>query len=112
LTHIESQTFSFCSSLKSITIPRHVQILCSECFASCHSLSSISFEIDSELIRIETRAFTGTRLSLVVVPGSTSFIAGNAFPHDCAVTSAGADCDADLREWNLRCWSVSGEASE
>jgi hypothetical protein len=102
LTRIESCAFYSCSSLKSITIPRHVQILCSECFSSWNSLSSISFEIDSELMRIETRAFTGTRLALVLVPGSTSFIAGDAFPHDCSVTLAGADCDADLSEWTLR----------
>jgi hypothetical protein len=32
LIPIESQAFWGCSSLKSITIPRNVQIICSECF--------------------------------------------------------------------------------
>jgi hypothetical protein len=33
--------------IPSMTIPRHIQILCSECFSNCTSLSSISFETDS-----------------------------------------------------------------
>jgi hypothetical protein len=41
-------------------------------------------------------------LSLVVVPASISFIAGNAFPPSCAVTLAGSDCDADFRAWTRR----------
>jgi hypothetical protein len=55
----------------------------------CKSLSSISFEPDSELTRIETEAFVGTHLDLIVVPPTASFIAGDAFPSDCAVTLAG-----------------------
>jgi hypothetical protein len=39
--------------ITSVTIPRRVQILCPECFSYCKSLSSISFEIDSELTHIE-----------------------------------------------------------
>jgi hypothetical protein len=54
---IESNAFSSCSSLKSITIPRHVQILCSGCFSYCEPLSSISFGRDSELKRIESITF-------------------------------------------------------
>jgi hypothetical protein len=45
LTCIQSNAF-YSSSLKLITILRHVQILCSSCFLSCKSLSSISFELD------------------------------------------------------------------
>jgi hypothetical protein len=86
---IESDAFYSCSSLKSIKIPYHVQILCSGCFAYCKSLSSISFEIDSELTRIETEAFARTGLDYVIVMDSVSFIAADAFPRDCAVTLAG-----------------------
>jgi hypothetical protein len=35
LTRIDSEAFWRCSSLKSITIPRHVQIFCSSCFSNC-----------------------------------------------------------------------------
>jgi hypothetical protein len=57
LIWVESNTFSSCSSLKSIPIPLHVQILCSGCFSYCEPLSSISFERDFELKRIESIAF-------------------------------------------------------
>jgi hypothetical protein len=43
LTRIESSAFSS-SSLKSIELPRNVEILGSSCFYRCESLSSISFE--------------------------------------------------------------------
>jgi hypothetical protein len=69
-----------CEKVTGAIIPCHVRILCSQCFSHCQSLSSISFEMDSELTRVEARACLGTNLSLVVVPGSTSFIAGGAFP--------------------------------
>jgi hypothetical protein len=75
-------------------------------------LSSISFETGSELTRIEAGALTGAHLYLVVVPESTSFIAGHAFPSRCAIISARADSDADLSEWNMRRWSGSSDALE
>jgi hypothetical protein len=85
LTRIKSSAFSYCSSLKSITIPRHVQILRSACFSCCPSLSSISFEKESELARIETGAFISTSVPSVVVATNT-FVDGDAFPRGCVVT--------------------------
>jgi hypothetical protein len=85
LTRVESDAFSSCSSLKSFTIPRHVQILCSYCLSSCKSLSSISFDTESELARIEVDAFYSISLSSVLVPQNTLFVIGGAFPHKCVV---------------------------
>jgi hypothetical protein len=47
LTRIESKAFLY-SSLQSIIIPSNVEILCSRCFSYCESLSSISFESNSQ----------------------------------------------------------------
>jgi hypothetical protein len=80
LARIESEAFYSCSSPKSITIPRHVQILCSECFSYYTSLSSISFETESELARVEALAFNSIPLSSVVVPANASFVVRDAFP--------------------------------
>jgi hypothetical protein len=102
----------FPSSLKSITILRHVQILCSDCFSHSDSLSSISFEMDSELTGIEAEAFAAAALSLVAVPVNVSFIAGDAFPVYCAVTMAAGDSDAAFGEWAGRNGSGSGKALE
>jgi hypothetical protein len=52
ITQIDPRAFQR-TRITSMLIPRHVQILCSECFSDCESLSSISFEIHSELTRIE-----------------------------------------------------------
>jgi hypothetical protein len=79
LTRIESKAFSCCSSAKSIVIPRHVYILCSGCFSYCKSLSSISFETESELARIEADIFYNTSLSSFICLTNASFIAGGAF---------------------------------
>jgi hypothetical protein len=99
LTRIESKVFS-ASSLQSITIPRSVQILCSSCFSRCSSLSSIFFETNSQLTRIETRAFGTTCLSLAVVPGGIKWIAGDAFAYNCGVRLAGGDSDPEFLQWN------------
>jgi hypothetical protein len=42
----------------SMLVSRHVQIPCSECFSQCESLSSISFETDSELTHIKSNALS------------------------------------------------------
>jgi hypothetical protein len=47
-------------------------------------LSSISFETNS-FARIESRAFTGTDLHLVLLPPTISFVPRDAFPESCAV---------------------------
>jgi hypothetical protein len=112
LTRIESQAFLSCSSLRSITIPRHVQIICSKCFSHCHSLSSISFETDSELTRIVAGAFAATYLSLVVIPVSVSFIIDDVFPADCTVALDYGGSNAALREWSGRRESGSTEVFE
>jgi hypothetical protein len=53
----EAPWISMGSSLKSIIVPRHVQILCSSRLSWCTSLSLISFETDSQLTRIQSNAF-------------------------------------------------------
>jgi hypothetical protein len=49
-----------------ITIPRDIEILGSSCFRECYSLSSISFESNSRLKRVESRAFCGCHFSIVI----------------------------------------------
>jgi hypothetical protein len=75
---IESYAFSE-SSLQSIVIPSSVEILGSSCFRECKSLLSISFESNSQLKRIESRAYCGCQLT-IVIPSTVVFVAYNA--HD------------------------------
>jgi hypothetical protein len=59
-------------------IPSTVQILGSGCF-SCESLSSVSFESNSQLTRIESNAFSSSSLQSLIIPRSVQFIDGSAF---------------------------------
>jgi serine/threonine protein kinase len=89
-------------SSSTILIPRNVEILCSSCFSYCQSLSSISFESDSKLERIEVSAFAGTKLGRVLVPKHIAFVAGNAFPTSCAVLISGRSSCREFIEWTSR----------
>jgi hypothetical protein len=64
------------------------------------------------LTRIEARVFQETRLSLVVIPASTWFIADDAFHPSCAVMLAESDCDAELNAWNRNRQFDSSKAFE
>jgi hypothetical protein len=69
--------FSF-SSLQSILIPSDVEILGSGCFSYCYLLSSITFESNSHLTRIESEAFYECSLESILIPSTISFITSNA----------------------------------
>jgi hypothetical protein len=82
------------------------------CFSLCNSLSSISFERDSELTGIKARAFAATHLSFVVVLVGVSFIAGDAFPTQCIVALASGDPNTAFGDWGGHHESGSKEAYE
>jgi hypothetical protein len=66
--------------ITSVAIPRHVQFICSSCFSHCKSLSSISFEIESELTRIELYAFYPcSSLKSITIPRHVQFVDGSVF---------------------------------
>jgi hypothetical protein len=78
MNRIKSEAFAY-SGLESITFPRGVKILCPGCFVFCKSLSSISFENGSRLMRIESDAFIGSGLKSITIPRDFDFIDGTAF---------------------------------
>jgi hypothetical protein len=59
--------------VKLTTRPRSGQILCSECSSDCKSLASISFEIGSELVRIESRAVSSSSLKSITIHRPSSY---------------------------------------
>jgi hypothetical protein len=60
-------------------IPCNVEILGWSCFSSCKSLTSISFELNSRLTRIESDAFSDSSLQSIVIPSNVCFINASAF---------------------------------
>jgi hypothetical protein len=69
---------SFASS-SHINICGAIEILGSACFCDCKSLSSISFESNSRLKRIESHAFSFSSLQFIEIPRNVRFIDGSAF---------------------------------
>jgi hypothetical protein len=59
-------------------IPRNVEILGSDCFSGCKSLSSITFESDACSTRIESEAFYDSSLQSILIPSTILFIASDA----------------------------------
>jgi hypothetical protein len=54
----------------SVVIPSRIEILCELCFAYCTSLTSVTFESNSKLHRIEESAVKGSGLTTIELPAS------------------------------------------
>jgi predicted nucleotidyltransferase len=67
------------SQSSTIEIGNNIEIVGSRCFSSCRSLSSITFESNSHLTRIESAAFRASSLQSIVIPRNVRFIDGSAF---------------------------------
>jgi hypothetical protein len=64
---------------KTVCIANGVRVLSPWCFSSCSSLSSISFESDSMLTRIESFAFLNCSLQSIVIPKTVETSSDSAF---------------------------------
>jgi hypothetical protein len=62
------------SSSSNIEMFWNLEILGSSCFSYCESLSSVSFESNSRLIRIEPKAFSYSSLQSIEIPRNVRFI--------------------------------------
>jgi hypothetical protein len=58
----------------TIEIPNRVEILGSSCFSYCESLSSIIFESNSHLIRIESEAFSDSSLESILISNNVEIL--------------------------------------
>jgi predicted DsbA family dithiol-disulfide isomerase len=67
------------STLSTIVIPSGVEILCSECFSSCKSLETISFESPSSLKRIESYTFSSSSLRSIIIPSGVEILCSQCF---------------------------------
>jgi hypothetical protein len=75
-----------------------IKILGSWCFSKCNSFSSISFESNSQLRRIEASALN--RLNhRFVLPSAVLFIASNALDDPFQISLADADSCPEFGQW-------------
>jgi hypothetical protein len=65
------------STSSAIEIGRNIEIVGSRCFYNCKSLSSVSFESNSRLTRIESTAFDEISFEFILVPSTILFISSD-----------------------------------
>jgi hypothetical protein len=65
-----------------IAIPCDIEILRSSSFSWCESLTSISFESNTRLTRIEPDAFPSSSLQSIVIPRGVEILGSSCFS-DC-----------------------------
>jgi hypothetical protein len=80
-------------------IPRNVEILGSGCFSNCELLSSITFESNSHLTRIESEAFDGSSLQSILIPSTILFIASDAVHMASEIRLIDGDSCPEFDRW-------------
>jgi hypothetical protein len=70
------------SSYSCVAIYRDIEILGSSCFSSSRSLSSILFQSNSRLVRIESHAFSFSSLQSIEIPRNVEILGASCFA-DC-----------------------------
>jgi hypothetical protein len=95
---IESGAFACCSSLSSITIPRDVEVIGSECFRDCLALSLVVFKLDSRLKEIKSKAFSMCySLISIIIPRNVEVIGSGCFSGCDSLSSISFKPDAQLK---------------
>jgi hypothetical protein len=88
-----------------IEIPQTIEIVGSSCFSRFPSLSSISFESNPGLKRIEARALFGTSVLSVVISSMVYFIASTAFDPECQISLLDDRSCPEFEQWSaVRGW--------
>jgi hypothetical protein len=84
------------SAVQSITIPRHVKVLCSGSF-HLSDLVSVSFESGSQLTRIESDAFRDSGLTSVTIPHHVEILGSGCFARCESLSSISFDSNSKLK---------------
>jgi hypothetical protein len=90
------------SRSSSVMIPRDIEILGSGCFSACYLLKSVSFESNSRLRRIESKAFPSDT-DWITIPSTVLFVAHDVIPDPSRLSLCDEDsCPEFGRWWRLR----------
>jgi hypothetical protein len=88
-------------------MPSTVQILGSDCFLSCKSLSSISFESNSRLTRIESEAFSYSSLESILIPFDIEILGSSCFSCCHSLSSLSFESNSRLTRIESHAFSSS-----
>jgi hypothetical protein len=92
-------------------IPHNVEILGSKCFSSCKSLSSITFESNSHLTRIESEALLGSSLQSILSPWNVEIFGSRCFSFCQSLSSVTFESNSRLARIESDAFSQSSVQS-
>jgi hypothetical protein len=84
------------SKSSAIELGRNIEILGSKCFSYCQLLSSITFESNSRLIRIESLAFSQSSLRSIMIPKSVEILGSSCFSFCYSLSSITFESNSQL----------------
>jgi hypothetical protein len=84
------------SSSSDIKIPSTIEIVGCSCFSSCQSLSSISFEFNSQLTRIESNAFAFSSLQSILIADNVEILGSRCFSYCKSLSSISFESNSQL----------------
>jgi hypothetical protein len=92
---------------RQIWIPKSAEHLYSSCFKSHRLLSSISFESNSVLKRIESYAFSSSSLQSIVIPRSVEILGSSCFSYCKSLSSISFESNSGLKRIESSAFSES-----
>jgi hypothetical protein len=103
LDSLNTKLIRYFGTESNIFIPRSIQTLCSSCFSCRNSLSSISFETDSELTRIESKSFDYCcSLKSITIPRHVQILCSSYFTNCNSLSSISFETDSELTHIEAR----------
>jgi hypothetical protein len=85
-----------CSSSSNVEIPFHIEMFGCSRFSFCSSLSSVSFESNSRLTRIESTAFSYSSLQSIVIPRNVEILGSACFSNCQSLSSISFESNSPL----------------
>jgi hypothetical protein len=85
------------SGLRSIDLPGSLEVICESCFSFCSSLTSVTFDANSRLSRLEHCAFSQSGLQSIHLPGSLEVICELCFSSCESLASVTFDSPSNLQ---------------
>jgi hypothetical protein len=88
--------------------PSSVEVVWESCFYSCDSLTSVTFDANSQLFRLEKKAFSESGLQSIHLPGSLEVICESCFYSCDSLASVTFDVNSRLSRLEKEVFSWSG----
>jgi hypothetical protein len=95
------------SKSSKIEIGMNIEIVGSQCFSSCKSVSSITFELNSHLTQIESEAFSDSSLQSILIPMNVEILGSECFSFCKSLSSITFESNSHLARIESEAFSSS-----